>query len=246
MPRCARFCIEGVPLHIIQRGNNKSACFFCDSDRRLYLGLLRELAPEHDCSVHAYVLMTNHVHLLLTPQRKSSASLLMKNLGQRFVQFINRTHGRSGSMWEGRFRSSIVDSATYLLTCYRYIELNPVRAGMVRGPADYPWSSYRANALGEPSNVLDPHACYRRLGADEPARLAVYRSLFETALDDADLKAIREAVNAGLPLGTKAFVETIARATGRRTSAGVAGRPRQNRGQTPISHLAENRGLSPV
>ncbi|HET6266011.1 MAG TPA: transposase, partial [Usitatibacter sp.] len=124
-----------MPLHVIQRGNNRGDCFFAVRDYTAYLGMLQELAAEHGCAVHAYVLMTNHVHLLLTPQRADSAALLMKNLGQRYVQLVNRRHGRSGSLWEGRFRSCIVDSDQYLLRCYRYIEMNPVRASMVGDPA---------------------------------------------------------------------------------------------------------------
>lgn len=248
MPRRARLCIEGFPLHIIQRGNNKSACFFSDADRILYLDLLREISMRHGCAVHAYVLMTNHVHLLLTPHEKVSASLLMKNLGQRFVQFINRKHVRTGSLWEGRFRSSVVDSATYLLTCQRYIESNPVRAAMVGGPADYPWSSYGTNALGEPSQLVVPHDGYLRLGNDDESRLVAYRRLFGVPLDQSELEKIRNAANGGFALGSKAFLERLERATGSRVSRGIPGRPRRkdDEAQTTLSRLEEKRGLSPV
>lgn len=142
MPRRARLRVAGLPLHLIQRGNNRSACFYADEDYTLYLHHLGELARKFRCAVHAYVLMTNHVHLLLSPVREDGPSLLMKHLGQRYVQYINKTYRRSGTLWEGRFRSSIVQERGYLLRCYRYIELNPVRAGMVRHPRDYRWSSY--------------------------------------------------------------------------------------------------------
>ncbi len=128
MPRRARLAIAGIPWHIIQRGNNRSACFYDDVDYRKYLDLLEEQAHKHGCLVHAYALMTNHVHLLVTPERKDSAALMMKNLGQRYVQYINRTYCRSGTLWEGRFRSCLAQSEAYVLACYRYIELNPVRA----------------------------------------------------------------------------------------------------------------------
>jgi len=142
MPRRARLVAPGIPLHIIQRGNNRQACFFHDDDYSLYLDWLLDYSELAGCTMHAYVLMTNHVHLLLTPGTKESAGLLMKRLGQRYVQYVNRTYRRSGTLWEGRFRSCIAQEDIYLLICQRYIELNPVRAGMVRYPADYRWSSY--------------------------------------------------------------------------------------------------------
>ena len=141
MPRRARLRFAGVPLHIIQRGNNRTACFFAEQDYRFYLHDLGELARRFECGVHAYALMTNHVHLLITPSATDSASLLMKHLGQRYVQYVNRVYRRSGTLWEGRFKSSLVQRQSYVLKCQRYIELNPVRAGMVPHPRDYPWSS---------------------------------------------------------------------------------------------------------
>ncbi len=139
MPRRARLSVPGIPWHIIQRGNNRSACFYSDEDYQFYLELLKDLSEKFSCDIHAYVLMTNHVHLLLTPGKKDSAALLMKNLGQRYVQYINHTYRRSGTLWEGRFRSCLTQSEDYVLACYRYIELNPVRADMVAHPRDYPW-----------------------------------------------------------------------------------------------------------
>ena len=148
MPRRARLSIPGIPWHIIQRGNNRSVCFYAEEDYRLNLHYLEEFSAKFGCVVHAYVLMTNHAHLLLTPQRADSAALLMKSLGQRYVQYINHTYHRSGTLWVGRFRSCLTQTEDYVLACYRYIELNPVRAGMVVRPQDYRWSSYHANALG--------------------------------------------------------------------------------------------------
>lgn len=132
MPRRARLSIPGIPWHIIQRGNNRTACFYADEDYRRYLDTLGEQAEKHGCQIHAYVLMTNHVHLLITPEREESAGLLMKHLGQRYVQYVNRTYRRSGTLWESRFRSCLAREEEYVLACYRYIELNPVRADMVR------------------------------------------------------------------------------------------------------------------
>jgi putative transposase len=167
MPRRLRLRVSDCPLHIIQRGNNRAPCFFEDTDYLVYLQNLRTLSGEADCRIHAYVLMTNHVHLLLTPAAAEGPSNLMKNLGQRYVQYINRRYNRSGSLWEGRFRSSLVETERYFLTCQRYIELNPVRAGMVRTPEEYKWSSHAANGLGVPDSIVSPHPEYLRLGSSE-------------------------------------------------------------------------------
>ena len=229
MPRRARLRIAGHPLHVIQRGNNRSSCFRNGADYELYLGLLNELGAMFECAIHAYVLMTNHVHLLLTPRRADGPSHLMKHLGQRYVQHYNRTHLRTGSLWEGRFRSSIVDSERYLFRCQRYIELNPVRAGMVADPWEYPWSSYLANAGRTPSLFLVPHHQYEALGASEDERTTRYCELFRDELTTADLDEIRAAANGGFVLGSPAFVAGVERALKRRAARGVSGRPRKAR-----------------
>ena len=169
--------------------------------------------------------MTNHVHLLLTPERPDSASLLMKHLGQRYVQYINRTYKRSGTLWEGRFRSCLTQTEAYVLACYRYIELNPVRAGMVNVPQDYRWSSYHANALGETSSLITPQNEYRRLAIDENERLEAYRALFKVHLDEEVVGQIRSATNGNYALGGERFQREIETALGRRASRGQAGRP---------------------
>ena len=228
MPRRARLRLPGLPLHVIQRGNNRSACFFADEDYSLYLHHLKELSRKFRCAVHAYVLMTNHVHLLLTPVRQDGPSLLMKHLGQRYVQYINKTYRRSGTLWEGRFRSSIVQEQGYLLRCYRYIELNPVRAGMVKHPRDYRWSSYRANAEGKPSRLLRPHEEYLALGRQDSERLAAYQALFRSELDPKEVEEIRTAVNGGFALGNARFKAEVAAMLGRRVEPGLSGRPKNN------------------
>jgi len=209
--------------------------------------MLQELAAEHGCAIHAYVLMTNHVHLLLTPQQVDSAGLLMKNLGQRYVQLVNRRHGRSGSLWEGRFRSCIVDSDQYLLRCYRYIEMNPVRASMVGNPAHYPWSSFHANSLGAPSPLISPHAQFNALGHDGDERRDAYRALFAEPLTDSELRQIRDATNGGFALGGAEFVEDVAERLGLPV---MRRKQRRNRGQTTSSVDAPQQsrlsGLSPV
>jgi putative transposase len=179
-------------------------CFAVQNDYFVYLDMLRECAIDDGCAVHAYVLMSNHVHLLLSPDDSSSVSSMMRRLGQRYVQYFNRRHARTGTLWEGRFRSSLVQDERYFLTCQRYIELNPVRAQMVSGPGDYRWSSHRANAFGQDNRLITPHLTYTRLGNDQAARQATYRHLFTQALSEEIVDQIRHAAHGNRPLGVNA------------------------------------------
>jgi putative transposase len=217
-------------VHIVQRGNDRSDCFRRDGDYMLYLMHLRELADKLSCRVHAYCLMTNHVHLLLTPPSAQACAALMRNLGQRYVPRFNRAYLRTGTLWEGRFRSFLVESALYLIACYRYIEQNPVRANMVRTPAEYPWSSYHANAGLRPDSLVTPHAEYLALSEDPQRRNLAYRELVETALESADIKRIREAAHSGMPLGSEAFMAWIEIDLGREVRRGKPGRPKSGSG----------------
>jgi putative transposase len=223
MPRQLRFLLPGVAAHIIQRGHNRAACFQGDSDYLLYLLHLRELAKRHGCEVHAYCLMTNHVHLLLTPSTAQACTLLMRDLGQRYVQHFNRHYGRSGTLWEGRFRSCMAIGAMYVLACYRYVELNPVRASMVDHPAAYRWSSYAANAGRRTDPLIEPHAEYLALGADKD-RHASYARLVDDVLEPGLLQGIRDATNTGYPLGSDTFKSELAARLGRKTEPGRPGR----------------------
>lgn len=171
--------------------------------------------------------MTNHVHLLMTPPEPQAVSQLMISLGRRYVQYVNRTYRRTGTLWDSRYKSSLVQADTYLLLCQRYIELNPVRAAMVDDPAHYRWSSYRANGLGQPDPLLTSHPLYVELGRDEADRLATYRALFRTELDADAISDIRLALNQGQPLGGSRFVDSIERATGQRREVRPRGRPRK-------------------
>jgi putative transposase len=226
MPRQARLRIPGWPLHVIQRGNNRQDCFGEERDFRVYLLLLDELSSLHGCDVHAYVLMTNHVHLLLTPRGPYGASPLMKALGQRFVQYVNRKHARSGRLFEGRFRSCIVDSDEYLLRCHRYIEMNPVRAGMVAHPSRYKWSSYLANGEGRPCDFLVPHALYIGLASEAEERRRLYRALFELPEPPSELREIRQAVNSGKALAGESFLANLDEKTRAKATLRCRGRPR--------------------
>lgn len=183
--------VPGYPVHLIQRGHNRESCFFDERDRHLFLDLLREYSGVHQCALHAFVLMSNHFHLLLTPATADAVSRMMRSVNQRYVQNVNKRRSRSGSLWDGRFHTFLVDDDPYFISCQRYIELNPVRAGMVEHPCGYRWSSCRANANGSPSGFLQPHPTYLALGSTAQARTEAYRKLVEQPLEDEVLARIR-------------------------------------------------------
>jgi putative transposase len=224
MARRRRLQVPGYPMHVVQRGVNRARCFDGVASNALYLCILEEAARAYECGVHAYVLMPNHVHLLMTPRAAGGVSLVMKNLGQQYAQAFNRTRSRTGPMWEGRFFSSVVDSDAYLLRCQRYIELNPVRAGIVEWPEQYGWSSFRANALGMESTLVTPHPLYVALASQRGERLRAYRRLFGIVPDD-ELRLIRETVRKGFPLGDEEFVKSLRQAAG--FVAAHRGKPRK-------------------
>jgi putative transposase len=203
MPRVARSVLVDYPLHVVQRGINRSPCFFVEADYRAYLQYLSMFSARFRCSVHAYCLMTNHVHLLLTPHTADACALLMKNLGQCYVQGVNRRLGRTGTLWEGRFYSSLASSESYVLACYRYIELNPVLAGMVAHPAQYRWSSYGENAEGKANGFLRSHAAYDALGIEAEQRRRAYRNMCEEGVPARVLEEIRKATRVGCAIGTR-------------------------------------------
>lgn len=205
MSRRSRLNQPGLPQHVIQRGNNRGACFFADDDYYCYLHWLRKAAEDHGVAVHAYVLMTNHVHLLATPAKPGALATMMQSLGRRYVRYVNATYKRSGTLWEGRYKAGAVDAEDYLLRVYRYIELNPVRANMVAHPRSYQWSSYAINGGGKASDWLKPHALYLALGSGPAERTAAYLALFQTELDPEDTARIRTAVNLGIGVGDARF-----------------------------------------
>ena len=226
MPRLPRFATPGQPQHVIQRGNNRTAIFTDPRDRYVFSEQLCAATRRHQCLIHAYVFMTNHVHLLVTPRKAGGISLLMQSLGRRYVRYFNSRHGRTGTLWEGRYKSSLVDSDAYLLVCMRYIELNPVRARMVNHPGEYRWSSYAANAYGGTDPMLTPHPVYEQLGSDAESRRHAYRELFRHHIDNDLLHTIREALNQELVLGRDDFKDRIEQMTTRQTRPGQNGRPR--------------------
>ncbi|MEM7540097.1 MAG: transposase [Pseudomonadota bacterium] len=225
MPRKRRCYVPGVPAHIVQRGNDRQAVFFDDSDYATYLSFLRESAERYGCAVHAFVLMTNHVHLLMTPHDESSISRVLQHLGSKYVTYVNHTYKRSGTLWEGRHKGSVVDSERYALVCSRYIELNPVRAGMVLEAGLYRWSSFRRNARGETHEWLVDSQGYRNLGTTAIERQKIYGRLFEGLVKERDVDSIRTHLESGTPLGSDRFRREIESMIGRKLGYARRGRP---------------------
>lgn len=237
MARKPRFNLVGVPQHVVQRGNNREPCFYSDEDRHRYLTDLEDATERNRCRVHAYALMTNHVHLLITPMIEHGVPYVMQDVGRRYVRYINHVYRRSGTLWEGRYKSSLVDSEAYLLTCMRYIELNAVRAGMVQHPGDYRWSSYGRNAYGTPNKIITPHPLYTQLGGDLAGQQHAYRELFRYHVDRDALHAIREALDQELVLGRDNFKDRIEQLANRQTRSGRPGRPRRMEGvEDPVGN----------
>jgi putative transposase len=215
MARLPRIDVPGLPQHLILRGNNRTTCFHADLDRLVFLKYLREALEETGCVIHAYVLMTNHVHLLALAQEIGAMSRLMQSVGRRYARYFNSSYDRTGTLFEGRFKSSVVDTDGHFLTVMRYVELNPVRAGMVLQPGDYPWSSFRQNAGGEPSGLVTPHRLYESLGGTARSRARAYLALFDTEIDDDTLQQIRLHANKCRALGSDAFRDALAARLGR-------------------------------
>jgi putative transposase len=185
-------------LHLIQRGNNRTTTFHCAGDFLRYREVLHHASHRFRCAIHAYALMTNHVHLLVTPEDDRGPSRMIQLIGQQYVRYLNTRHRRTGTLWEGRFRSSAIDSERYFLTCSRYVELNPVRAGMVDDAHQYRWSSHGHNAYGDVDQLVTPHLLYRALGATPADRQEAYRSMFQAPIEPSTVEIIRRATNSGV------------------------------------------------
>lgn len=229
MARLPRFVLPGQPQHVIQRGNNRQECFCAESDYRFYQDKLHAASEKHGCKIHAYVLMTNHVHLLVTPQREDGIGKMMQMLGRYYVQYFNYCYQRTGTLWEGRYKATLIDSEAYLLTCMRYIELNPVRAEhLAEHPADYPWSSYRCNALGQEDRLVVAHREYQQLGKTGQDRQAVYRGLFRSKIAEKTMDEIRQGTNKAWVLGDGRFKRRIELQLKRRTEPKARGGDRKS------------------
>lgn len=237
MPRQPRIDLPGVPQHLVQRGNNRRPCFFEPIDRTRYLDELRAAASRHSCAVHAYVLMTNHVHLLLTPAAAGCVSAMMQSLGRRNVRYINDRYRRTGTLWEGRFKACPVQSDEHLLRCYRCIELNPVRARMVGHPSDYAWSSYAANAQGATDSLVIPHSLYLALDAEVAARQGLYRDWVQSAITPEEVDEIRRRLQCQHAFGLERFRQMIEEQLQRRAGPARIGRPRKSARHAPADAL---------
>ncbi|QAU23264.1 transposase [Dyella sp. M7H15-1] len=227
MPRSPRFDVADVSQHVIQRGLSRAQCFFAPADYRCYMTQLLHASRRWQCAVHAYVLMNNHVHLLVTPSTVGALASMMQAIGRNYVSYVNATYHRSGTLWEGRYKSCLVDTDDYLLSCYRYIELNPVRKGLVDEPSAYPWSSYGCNALGNSDPLIIPHMQYLALGNEKEERLRAYRRLFAADIDNKRLEEIRTYIQQQRALGSPAFQNWVESVLGRYAKARPAHRPRR-------------------
>lgn len=227
MARLPRYFAKGVPQHVILRGNNREVIFANDEDCQFFKEALLDAAKRWGLVIYAYVLMTNHIHLLVLPETAESLPKTLQSLGRRYVQYFNYRYKRTGTLWEGRYRATVVDAEKYLFECMRYIELNPVRAGMVAHPRDYPWSSYHANADGKEDVLVSRHRQYRRLGADDAERQQAYLELVEEPINAEMLSAVRDCTHKGWALGGERFKAKIERLTQRRAMPLAKGRPKK-------------------
>jgi putative transposase len=228
MPRRPRLQLADTPLHVTQRGVNRCAIFVDDLDRRHFYELLCEAMSEHQIAVHAYVFMGNHVHLLLTPADRNALSRAMRNVGQCYVQAFNKRHRRSGTLWQGRYKSCLVDTDRYLMTVYRYIELNPVRAAMVALPEQYRWSSAHANLGLSEDRLVSPHPVFLAQDRDPQTRAASYRAWLREGVGDDELTSIRAHLEQERALGDAKFQVMIEKALGRPVQVRHRGRPRRS------------------
>ncbi|HET6632673.1 MAG TPA: transposase [Rhodanobacteraceae bacterium] len=230
MPRRPRLQLPGVPLHVTQRGVNRGAIFIDHLDRLHYHELLCEAAQEHAIAVHAYVFMSNHTHLLLTSTQPDGLARAMRNSGQRYVQAFNRRHGRTGTLWQGRFKSCLVNSDRHLLQVYRYIELNPVRAGMCARADDYRWSSVHANLERRSDKLVTPHPSFLSLHHEAALRAERYRAWLNESVSSDDLQRIRAHLNQERALGDPTFQAMVEKMLGKPASLRPRGRPKKGDG----------------
>lgn len=226
MPRKPRMFRAGVPCHVIQRGNNRAVCFYEPENYLFYLECLALSCKKYHVDIHAYVLMTNHVHLLMTPSDEHGISAVMQSIGRKYVQYINKALLRSGTLFEGRFKASLIQEDSYFLACMRYIELNPVRANMVNHPEDYLWSSYHVNVGIKQRKLLKAHPSYLALDNNIQSVEVNYQSLFSCELEQATIHNISNAAKFNMPYGDKRFKQDIELALGRSIGFESRGRPR--------------------
>jgi putative transposase len=226
MARLPRLTLPGYPHHIVQRGNNRQPIFAGTPDYDTLLGFLEEYARKFGVAIHAYVLMSNHLHLLATPSTAEGVPQMMQSLGRSYVRYFNGKQGRTGTLWEGRYRSTLIQAERHLLACMAYIDLNPVRAGLVADPADYPWSSHQHYIGRRSEKLITPHPIYWELGNTPFARDAAYAELVRNGIGQEQQQALTDATLRGWALGESDYVADLQRRTERRVSKGRPGRPK--------------------
>lgn len=224
MTRRPRLVVAGYPHHLVLRGNNRSAIFYKDGDRHVFIDCLRQAKEKTKSKIYAYCLMTNHVHLLVEPSTEDGLGNMVQSLGRRYVQYINQIYKRTGTLWEGRFKSSLVSKDEYLLACGRYIELNPVRAKIAQNPGDYPWSSFRFRAEGKNDTLLDEDPVYLGLGKTEKERQLNYKKYFLGNISDDEINVVRTATQKGGII----FISKISRLLGKEVVLKPRGRPKKS------------------
>jgi putative transposase len=232
MARLARLTVAGHPHHVMQRGNNGQAIFVTPEDYRFWLDLLQDNARKYLVATHAYVLMENHVHLLATPQTIDGLPRMMQAIGRSYVRYFNATHGRTGTLWEGRYRSTVLQAQPYLLDCMAYIDLNPVRSGLVDSPAKYPWSSHEHYLGRKVDKCITPHALFWSMGNTPFSREAAYAQMVREGLSSTHLAEITDATCKGWVLADAEFVAQLQKQTSRRLTKAKAGRPANSRSIT--------------
>lgn len=228
MPRKPRFYIPGFPVHIVQRGHNKNNVFFENEDYKVYLDWLQEGSEWYEVPIHAYALLPNEIHILASPGDKEAASRMMQYQGRRYVPYVNGTYGKTGTLWQGRYKASLIDPETQLLNCMLYIENLPVSTGLVKSPGPYKWSSFKANAQGKKNALITPHETYLGLAKTEKTRLDKYSALSKAGLTDALRTDIQDAWQTGTPLGSDKFKKMVERKLKIKVGHAKRGRPRKN------------------
>lgn len=241
MPRLPRLNLANIPQHIVVQGHNNLACFFDDEDYEFYLQSLKTSADQYLVDVHAYVLLPNMIQIIATPQIPNGISSMMQSLGRRYVQYVNHRYKRSGTIWGGRYKSSVIDSESYLLTCYRYVELRPMYLGLADGPAEYPWSSFHYHTCAADSDLIKDHRLYKALGDDDTERAQEYSRLFHYAFDHRLMDYIAETVKLGQILGGDSFKDKIEQIANQRVRPLKRGRPRKKNKSDTIDTNGDNK-----
>lgn len=226
MPRGPRTVMPEFPHHVIHRGNNRQAIFHRNTDYRFFMNTISEAKKEFNCLLYGYCLMSNHIHMIIQPSHKDSLSKMIKMIAGRYTRYINKVYNRTGTIWEGRFKSSPIQKESYLQACIRYIEMNPLRAKIVADLKEYPWSSYNKRAYGKSDPILDIDPYYLELGKTNAERINAYRTWFNNLIPKEELDCIKVGVERSLPIGSGGFSTDLSKRLGMEIGVRPRGRPR--------------------